>query len=147
MEIGGVVPFADVIPAVWHPDSLFPAQIPWIYQLVKCLPRLTIEQHKVQNKGAGVYEVEIWIRNEAKLPFPTAMGKRNKKPAPAVITVSGKNLDFLSGRSSTPLTGLDGYTNRKLTWIIRTDKPEEINITVNAPNAFGDSKTIKPEGR
>ncbi len=147
VEIGGKVPYADVVPDPKEVESLLSVQVPWVFTLVKDIPRLEIEAHKVKTRGEGLYALEIWIRNTGKLPYPTAMGKRNKVPAPAAVVVSGEELEFLSGRERTVLSGLDGGKNRKLSWLIRVNKGSSIGVEVKAPNAYGDSKTIKMGGK
>ncbi|MCK7535351.1 MAG: hypothetical protein MZV63_32405 [Marinilabiliales bacterium] len=57
---------------------------------MKKLPSLKIAEARVTEKGGGVYQIEAWVTNDGYLPFPTAMGKRNKIPATGgIITLEG----------------------------------------------------------
>lgn len=146
VEVGGVVPFADLIPEPEKIDSLLTVQVPWIFELVKQIPVLAIEEVKTEPQGAGIFRVTAWIRNTKQFHFPLAMGSRNKVPPPAVVILKGKNIVFISGRQRTPLEGLNASEQRKFTWIIQAENPSEINISVNPVNAFGSEKTVKLGG-
>jgi hypothetical protein len=147
VEVGGVVPFADLVPKAEIIDSLVEVQVPWIFELVKEIPRLEISDQKIEPQGAGIYRVSIWVRNTRTFPFPIAMGTRNKVPPPAIVQVRGKDISFVSGRERTPLEGLGGFEQRKLTWLIRADHPTDISISINPVNAFGSEKTINLGGK
>ena len=147
VEVGGVVPYADLLPKAEIIDSLLGIQVPWIFELVKEIPQLDIEETRVEPQGTGIYRVSAWIRNTRRLPFPLAMGTRNKVPPPAIVTVTGKGIHFESGRERTSLEGLGGFEQRKLTWMIRTENPSEVTIRVNPVNARGSEKTINLGGK
>jgi len=146
VEVGGIVPFADQVPKPEIIDSLVSAQVPWIFELAKEIPRLEIFDQKIEPQGAGIFRVSIWVRNNRLLPFPIAMGARNKVPPPAIVTLTGKDISFVSGRARTPFEGLGGFEQRKLSWLIRADHPEDINISIKPVNAFGSERTIKLGG-
>ncbi len=152
VEIGGAVPYADNTPPADMIDSLLAVQVPWVFEIAKKLPMLKILKSETKSMGGGVYEVNVWIENSSYLPFPTAMGKRNKQPAPAIVTIGGDNVKILSGKRRTPVTSLNGLQSKKLTWMVLVDKllllNSDINIDVNltASNAWGDQKQIKIGG-
>lgn len=102
VEIGGFTPFSDNTPPESMIDSLLDLQLPYIPELVKRLPRLAIAEVKTTEKGGGVYQLEAWVTNEGYLSFPIAMGKRNKVPAPAILTLEGDGIEILSGRRGLP---------------------------------------------
>ena len=146
VEIGGKVPFVDNTPPKENMDSLFSLQVPWVLELSKKLPRLNIMQSEVKHKGAGVYELIIWVENESYLPFPTAMGERNEQPAPAVVLLEGKNISILSGKKRTPINSIGGLKNKKLTWLIESEKEVNLNVKLSSVFAWGDEKQIKIGG-
>jgi hypothetical protein len=146
VEIGGFVPYFDKNPLFSSADTIIDNQIPWIFEIVNELPSLKIYEVKITSHGAGVHKMEIWIENDSYLPFPTAMGKRNKQPAPAVITLSGEGHRLLSGKSRTPVDELGGHDRQKLTWLIEADKNTEIKIDLSSKSAGSDQETIKIGG-
>ncbi|MCD6200600.1 MAG: hypothetical protein J7K46_02195 [Bacteroidales bacterium] len=145
VEIGGAVPYADNTPPPRMIDSLLSAQVPWIFTLTGKLARLGISDTRVTPKGGGVYELNIWIENKGYLPFPTAMGKKNRHVPPAVVQLKGQ-VDFLEGRDWTPVQSLGGKAVKKLSWLIRADKSTILDVTLESPNAWGDRKQIKIGG-
>jgi hypothetical protein len=145
VEIGGNVPYADLLPLPQQIDTLLNVQIPWIFELVKQIPQLAVESIKIEPQGSGIYRVNAWIRNTRQFSFPLAIGQRTKVPAPAIVTLTGKGISFLSGRERMPFEGLNGYEQRKLTWIVKADDPAEILIKVDPVNAFGSEKSAKLE--
>jgi hypothetical protein len=75
------------------------------------------------------------------------MGKRNRTPVPAVLIIEGEDLEFLSGRYRSLLTGLDAGKNIKFKWLIKAPESKELKLTVKAMNAHGDVSTIKLGGK
>ncbi|UCG28235.1 MAG: hypothetical protein JSV24_02425, partial [Bacteroidales bacterium] len=146
VEIGGAVPFTDNTPPAGMIDSLLSLQVPWIFKLVEKLPELKMLKTETKNKGSGIHELTVWIENKSYLPFPTAMGKRNRQPAPAVLRIEGENIMFLSGKQRTPVNQVDGYKNVKFSWILQAEKEEEIALILESKNAWGDRKQIKIGG-
>ncbi len=146
VEIGGFVPFLQTTPELSVADSVIDLKIPWIFEIVKELPSLSIYETKVNLKGAGVYELELWIENTSYIPFPTAMGERNKQPAPAIITLSGDDFTLLSGLSRTPVNAVKGKSRKKLSWLIQADKRTDLIIDLTSKSAGDDKQTVKIGG-
>jgi hypothetical protein len=146
VEIGGNVPYADVLPLPQQIDTLLSVQVPWIFELVKNIPELVIEDLKVEPQGSGIYRVNAWLRNNKQFPFPLAIGSRTKIPPPAIVTLTGKGVTFISGRERTPFEGIGGFEQRKLTWMVQAVDPTEILIRVDPVNAYGSEKSIKLGG-
>jgi len=146
VEIGGTVPYADLLPLPQQIDSLLNVQVPWIFELVKQIPVLEVEEIKTEPLGAGIYQVDAWVRNTKQFSFPMAIGQRTKVPPPAIVTLTGKGITFLSGKERTPFESLNGYDKRKLSWVVKSEDPVEILIKVDPVNAFGSEKSIKLGG-
>jgi len=142
VEIGGFVPFLESTPKPEKIDSLLKVQLPWLLQLSQKLPKITLKEEKVTDMGAGVYKLEIYIGNEGFLPYPTAMGERNKQPAPIIAVLDG-DYNLLEGLKRSPVGRIGGNQVKKITWLIKTDK--KLNIAVKLESAvFGSSvKQIK----
>jgi hypothetical protein len=144
VEIGGPVPFADNTPPPSVLKPLLDGQVPWVLKLAEKLARLKIQKTEVKAKGAGVYEVTLWVENSGSLPFPTEMGRKNQHVGPAVVTLRGEGITFLGGRSRTPINDIEGGKTAKVQWLIRVpagDK-EALQVTLESPNAWGDTTQV-----
>ena len=145
VEIGGFIPYSDNTPPPAMVDSLIRAQVPWIFKLTEQLPLLKISDTKITPKGGGLYQLEAWISNEKYLPYPTAMGKKNKQPAPVVCTLEGNGLTFLSGKKRMVIESIPGLKKSKLTWLIQAEKGTGLTLNLNSKSAGNDTKQIKIE--
>jgi hypothetical protein len=146
IEIGGFVPFTDNTPPDSMVDSLLDIQLPYIFDLVKRLPKLQLADLKVTAKGGGVYQVEAWVRNNGYLPFPTAMGKRNKIPAPAVLTIEGDGTEVLSGKKRTPVNEMGGNKAARYIWLVRAPKKATLTLRIESKQAGKDVKQLNIGG-
>jgi hypothetical protein len=142
VEIGGIAPFAENTPPVSIVDSLLNLNLPYVFELVNRLPKLTISQVKVTEKGGGVFQVEAWVTNESYLSFPTAMGKRNKIPPPAIMTLEGEGIGILSGKKRTPVNEMGGMKSARYLWLITTPAKRTIIIKLESKQAGNDSEQI-----
>jgi hypothetical protein len=146
VEIGGFVPFTDNTPPAAMVDSLIKVQVPFIFELVKQLPKLQILDIKSTSKGGGVYEVVVWFENDGLLPFTTAMGKRNQIPVPAFVLFEGDGVKLLSGKKRSAINELDGKKAVKMTWLVQSDKKSTVTVKVESNRAGSDSKQINIGG-
>jgi hypothetical protein len=135
VEIGGIVPYCATTPPFEWADSLINLQLPWIFKIAEKLPQLRIADYKVKSLGAGVYNIDVWIENTRFIPFPTAMGKRNENPAPAVLVLDTNGIEFLSGYTRTPIDEVGGNKVVKRSFIIKTDKIKTIKAGLESKSA------------
>jgi len=143
VEIGGFAPFLEINPPAEMIDSILDIHVPWIFNLIEKMPQLIIADYKIESKGAGIYSLEVWIENKGFLPFCTAMGKRNKIPAPAILTVEGNGIEFLSGKKRTPINELNGKSATRFTWLIKSNRDKDLQLKLSSMTAGHDSKQIK----
>ena len=146
MEIGGFAPFSDNTPPESMVDSLLDLQIPFVSELVKKLPKLAIAEATVTEKGGGVWQLEAWVANEGFLPFPTAMGKRNKAPAPAILIIEGDGIEVLSGKKRTPVNDLGGMKSTRYVWLLRSTRKGALTLKLESKQAGNDSERINIGG-
>ena len=146
VEIGGRVPYADMLPQVEEIEPAITAQVPWIYELTKGIPQLSVEAQKVKDIGEGIYQLEVWVENKGKFHFPLAMGNRNKVPPPAVIILKGDGLEFLQGRERTPIASIEAGKKQKFSWLLRSTKSDEIKLSISTVNARGEENIINLGG-
>ncbi len=145
VEIGGYVPYLETTPKPEKIDSMLQVQLPWLLQLSKNIPAISIADSKVTDLGAGIYKLEIYIENKGYLPYPISIGQRNEHPAPVVILLEGQ-ISFLEGIQRTPLGTIGGNQVKKLTWMIKADNKPTIDAKIESA-VFGTSvKQIKIGG-
>jgi len=127
-------------------DSLIELQVPYLIDLTGYLPRLSIAKTKVTPKEGGVYQLKVCEQNDRLIPFPTAMGEKNKQPAPALLLIDADDIQILSGKERTPVNKVGAYKAVKHTWLIQADKSTDIKLTLTSKSAWGDEKQIKLGG-
>jgi hypothetical protein len=146
VEIGGYIPYLETTPKPGQIDSLLHTQLPWLLQLSTKLPEIVIADEKITDLGGGIYKLELYVENKGYLPYPIAMGQRNRQPAPVVVILDGE-IKFLEGIKRTPLGAIGGNTAKKLTWIIQADKKSDITAKIES-TIFGiTEKQIKIGGQ
>jgi len=145
-EIGGLVPFVASTPPAGMIDSLCSIQLPWLLQLTTKLPDIRLLNEKITNLGAGIYKLELFVENMGTLPYPIAMGSRNKQPALVMITLDGEDMELLEGFKRTPLGDIGGNQVKKLTWMIKADKKGEITVKIESAPFGTSSKQIRIGG-
>jgi hypothetical protein len=145
VEIGGFVPYLESTPKPARIDSLLKVQLPWLIEISKKIPDISLSGEKITDLGAGVYRLEVYVENKGYLPYPIAMGERNKQPAPVIVVLEGDN-ELLEGLKRTPLGRIGGNQVKKLTWLIKSDKKATINIKLESAVFGSKVKQIKIEG-
>lgn len=143
LEIGGARPFVFSTPPFEMADSLIGMQLPWIFELAEKLPSLAISDYNVKHLGGGVYSLDVWVENTRYLPFPTAMGKRNNQPAPAVLLLEPDGLEMLQGLQRTPIQAVDGLQTMKMTYLVRVNNAKSIQVKLESRFAGYDSIEIE----
>jgi hypothetical protein len=146
VEIGGAVPFADTTPPAAMLTTLLDGQVPWVLTLAEKLARLRIAKTEVTARGGGVHELTVWVENTGSLPFPTAMGKRNQQPAPAVVILETAGATLLSGKARTPIKELEARKATKLTWLVQADRTGVVKVLLESANAWNDAAEVKVGG-
>lgn len=132
-EIGGFAPYFPSTPPATLIDSLCMVQLPWLLKLSSQIPDIRMLPEKITPLGAGIYRVELFFENKGVLSYPTAMGTRNRQPAPVVLQMETKGVEFLEGFARTPLGDIGGNQVKKLTWLIKADKKAMISVKVESP--------------
>jgi hypothetical protein len=138
VEIGGFVPYTANTPPAAMIQSLLQGQVPWVFTLAEKLPRLRIMKETWEPLGNNMFRFKVWVENSGYLPFPTAMGGRNNRRAPAVITLTGDNFTLLEGLKRTAIKEIGGGQTRLLKWIIRSQSGQEPSVNLLHPSGWND---------
>jgi hypothetical protein len=142
VEIGGFVPYAANTPPAPMLQGLLQGQVPWVLELAGKLPRLRLAKVACEPLGGGVFRVKAWVENAGYLPFPTAMGARNERPAPAMLLLAGNGLALIEGLQRTPVKEMRGGRAKLFSWIVRGQQGLKVQLALSHPSGWDDAKTI-----
>jgi hypothetical protein len=146
VEIGGIVPFTANTPPTHMLEGLLKGQVPWVFELVKKLPRIKLTKILVEPLGAGIYRVKAWVENAGYLPYPTAMGRRNQRITPVVVSLRPGNYNIIEGKKRSLVKELNGFSTHMVQWLIHAELPVNLTLEVFTSNAWGDMKTVSLGG-
>ena len=142
IEIGGAAPFTDNTPPAAMVDSLLKGQVPWVFEIAKKMARIKIADAVVKRLGAAVYEVKVWVENTGDLPYPTAMGRRNERVLPVIVTLGGQGFEMVQGKKRSLVPAGPARGSQLVTWIVRAAKPVMLEVKAETRIAWGDSRKI-----
>lgn len=146
VEIGGPVPYASNTPPARMIEKLLNGQVPWVFELAKKMARVKINKTEIKSLGAGLYRIKAWIENTGYLPYPTAMGKRNNRILPVIVTIEENNCKIIEGRKRILIKAIGGYKSEMVTWLVKAEKPLKLNIKAFTSIAWKDTKQIELGG-
>ncbi len=142
VEIGGAAPYADTTPPGKMIDGLLKGQVPWVFEVAKTMARIRISEATLKRLGSGVYEVKVWVENAGGLPYPTAMGQRNERVLPVVVSLAGPGVDILEGKKRSLVKAVPAHGAQAVKWIVRAAKPVKLEVKAETRTAWGDSRTL-----
>lgn len=154
VEIGGFVPYTANTPPPRLLENLLKGQVPWVFELAKKLPALRIAGTEVKPMGSGLYRVKVWIENTGYLPYPTAMGKRNNRIPPVVVSLTGKNeYKIIEGKKRSLIDDVPGHSIKTVQWILRVETETQgpptldVGLELFTPNAGRERGEIRLENK
>jgi hypothetical protein len=142
VEIGGAVPYAETTPPAAKIEPLLKGQVPWVFEIAAKMARIKIGKTEVKALGGGIYSVEAWVENIGYLPYPTAMGRRNNRNLPVIVTLEGKDVIIIEGKKRSLVPALDGFGAQPVRWLVRAEKPVKVEVKATTRIAWSDSKTL-----
>ena len=142
VEIGGEVPFVNNTPPAGKIESLLKGQVPWVFEIRQKMARIKVGKTEVKPMGSSVYQVKVWVENTGYLPYPTAMGKRNKHIQPVVVTLEGDGFKIVDGKKRSLIQSIAGNKTASVTWIVHAEKPTKLTVKAQTEMAWSDSASI-----
>jgi hypothetical protein len=142
VEIGGAVPFTDTTPPAAMVEPLLKGQVPWTFEIAAKMARIKLGKAEVKPLGGGVYSVEVWLENAGYLPYPTAMGRRNNRIIPAIVTIEGPGVTIVEGKKRSLVPAIDGLSAQPVRWLVRAEKPVKVEVRATTSIAWSDAKTL-----
>ena len=146
VEIGGEVPFASNTPPAGKIEGLLEGQVPWVFELSQKMARIEIGKTEVKPMGSSVYQVKVWVENTGYLPYPTAMGKRNKRISPVIVTLEGDGFKIVDGKKRSLIQSIAGNQAASVTWIVHAEKSTKLTVKAQTEMAWSDTASISLGG-
>ncbi len=146
VEIGGPVPFVDNTPPPDMLADLLKGQVPWVFEIAEKMARIKIAETKATPLGNDIYRIEVWVENTGLLPYPTAMGKRNNRILPVVITLEGGTYTIIEGKPRMLIKAIDSHKTEKVSWIIRAEKIRKLTAKASTRIAWEDRAVVSLGG-
>jgi hypothetical protein len=146
VEIGGRVPFVDNTPPADMIEGLLKGQVPWVFEIKQKMPRMGVGKTEVKPMGSSVYQVKVWVENTGYLPYPTAMGRRNRRIQPVVVTLEGEGFKIVDGKKRSLIQSIAGNNSASVTWIVHAEKPTQLTVKVQTEMAWSDAASISIGG-
>lgn len=131
---GGFAPFAASTPPADQVDALLAAQNTFLLSLPDWLPRLESVELSAEHRGGPVWRIEARVRNGGRIPYPTAQGRRTRRPAPVALELSGA--EVLEGRARQTLRAVPAGGIASTSWLVRAKVGVTIDVKAAAPG-FG----------
>jgi len=142
VEIGGEIPFVNNTPPAGKIANLLKGQVPWVFELSQKMARIKIGKTEAKPLGSSVYQIKVWVENTGYLPYPTAMGKRNKRILPVVVTLEGDGFKIVDGKKRSLIQSIVGNQSASVTWIVHAEKPTNLTVKVQTEMAWSDSASV-----
>jgi hypothetical protein len=131
---GGFAPFAAATPPADRIDALLDGQLPFLLTLPAWLPRLESVELAAEHRGGEVWRVEAHVRNGGRIPYPTAQGRRCRRPAPVALTLAGA--EVLEGRARQVIDAVPAGGAATTAWLVRAKPGDAVTVKAAAPG-FG----------
>ena len=142
VEIGGSVPFTDNTPPPAMIEKLLKGNVPWVFTVVEKIAKVRINKTAVKPLGKGLYSVKAWAENKGFIPYPTAMGIRNVRISPVVLSLGPGNYRIIEGKKRALIKSLKGNSVKMVKWIVYSKKPLKLQIKLTTQNAGHDSRQV-----
>ena len=131
IEIGGWAPYFRSTPPAADLRLLADKQVPFILDLAKRFPDVSLSEPEIKPLAPGLWEVKVSLINDGYLPTGTAMAKKNRRARPYVVRLSTPIDSIISGARVHKIWALPGSGGRhEMRWIIEAEDGSEITISV-----------------
>jgi len=146
VEIGGPVPFTATTPPAEMIQGLLEGQVPWVFNLSEKMARIKVAKAEAVGLGSDLYRIKVWVENAGYLPYPTAMGQRNSRIIPVVVTLEGSEYEILEGKKRNLIKSIGGHSTQMVSWIVRTEHPGQLTAKASTSIAWNDEEPVQLGG-
>lgn len=142
VEVGGFVPGFMSIPPIDAVPSLAEGQATFLGEVVARRPKPRVLEPQVRTLAPGLFQIDLSLVNEGRMPTATAMGVRDMTP-PIVVRISTAKDSIRSGAKQMAIPSIGPGDRRDLSWIVSAAPGEAIEITAAGPLLPESTVTIK----
>jgi len=133
VEVGGIKPFAEIIPPEAIIDSLVGTNCKFIETVAAMRPELEFLDLKVEPKGEDVYRLTLKVHNKGSFATTSEAGDMNQWTRRMRLAVeTGEKQKFLSGQKIQQIQRIEGGKFFEFSWLITGKGP--VKITAGAVN-------------
>ncbi|MEO0471050.1 MAG: M14 family metallopeptidase, partial [Bacteroidota bacterium] len=122
VEVGGIVPYANTQPPIEMVDSIATDHLQFVKEVASMLPRLEIQNIKVEPLNGNLSRITADIYNAGFLPTHSAMGNKIRwvrKPKLQLILNSDEEQRLLSGPPVELQQPIPGDGSKRFSWLVR----------------------------
>jgi hypothetical protein len=147
VEVGGFKPLVRLNPPVAELDGLATKHTEFITKLSDWMPRLKLDEPKIESLGGGLFRVTAKAINTGYLPTMSAMGAVSQLPPKLQIKLSlpegAKLLDGSPRVQLSPLAGNGGSVEQR--WVVNLGDAKSTTATIRVWSASvgSDEKAIE----
>ncbi len=132
VEIGGLNPALAVTPPIESAREAVALHEGFLDTLVAFLPKLHLADISVERLGPALLRVEARVENRGRWAYPTWMGRRTQRPAPAVLELRGGEL--LEGMRREVLEVIPGGgSSPTIRWLVKKNAGQELVLRLACP--------------
>ncbi len=133
VEIGGFVPFLRLNPPADDITPLLDSQVRFVWTLMGLLPNVSVEKTDVVEKGSGLFEVNVTVRNNGYLPTALRHGLATRQMRPIQVELLLGEQKLLAGDAKRRIDRLEGSGKTSdHSWLIQGKKGSSVLIKVTS---------------
>lgn len=152
VEIGGLVPAAMYNPAEFDGiergvlyGRLVDQQAKFVAKLASMMPKVTINEPKVQDLGNGIWRIDLRIVNTGEMATTSAIGNKTGRWARNMVRIDLPKERILSGSRASgfnSLGAMGGDWNGS--WVVNASGMSSVKFTIDGPAIPKTEIDIKP---
>jgi hypothetical protein len=149
VEVGGIKPFATLLPPAAELDGIARKHTAFVKDLVGMLPQLALREIRVEQVQQRVYRITAQVANTGYLPTNAAIGAAVRWPRRVrVDLVTGQGQSIASGRTMQLLSSIPGSGGSvELSWLVVGAPGSTVTLKAETPMAGSVSETITLRAR
>ncbi len=149
VEVGGIKPFATLVPPASALDAVAARHIAFVKDLAGMLPQLALREIRVEAAGARVFRITAQVANTGYLTTTSAIGVRVRWPRRVRVDLeTGAGQSIVSGRGMQLIDAITGSGGSvELSWLVVGDPGSTVTLKAATPMAGAASETITLRAR